>query len=204
MLGGAFAPIHNGHLQLARAAIAALSLDRVLMLPTAHPPHRAAPRWSLAQRARWVALAIADDPRLVLDTREARRPGPSYTVDTVLEISAEYPDAQRFLILGADAFADFHRWHCWQQIAELCRIAVGSRPGSPHPRDTEAGRLLPECPPDAADCHGWTWFDAGTPPISSTELRRRLECSEDLDGLVPRAVLEDMRRQTGSAPRQDG
>ncbi len=193
--GGAFAPIHRGHLQLARAACDRLGLERLHLIPTARPPHRQTPAIPFERRAHWVALAIREDPRLCLDEREFRREGPSYSMLTAREFAAEYPEAERWMVIGADAFEHFHRWYRWREIPDLCRIAVGTRPGAPDPSQCEAGRRLPRCEPGQRDGRGWFGFAAGTEDISSSLVRRRLECGQGVADLLPAAVLQDITSQ---------
>ena len=115
ILGGTFDPIHFGHLRLAQEVADALSLSEVRFIPGGTPPHRAAPHSSAQHRVAMVRLAIEDNPLFVLDERETRRDGPSYTFDTLAALRAELGAAQPLvLIMGADAFTAFNRWHRWQ------------------------------------------------------------------------------------------
>lgn len=130
LLGGTFDPVHDGHLALARTAADAFGAV-VRLLPSAVPPHRAAPLAAAAQRLAMVRLAVAGDPRLVADGRELERAGPSYTVDTLDAVRAESgPDAPLGLLLGADAFLGLPSWHQWQRIPDLAHLVVVTRPGS--------------------------------------------------------------------------
>lgn len=131
ILGGTFDPIHLGHLRLAEEVADALGLAQVRFIPAAMPPHRDAPHSSAAHRVAMTRLAIADNPRFVLDDRETRRAGPSYTVDTLSEIRGEVgANIPLALIMGADAFAKFDTWRRWQDIFSLAHIAVAHRPGT--------------------------------------------------------------------------
>ncbi|MBI3172023.1 MAG: nicotinate-nicotinamide nucleotide adenylyltransferase, partial [Hydrocarboniphaga effusa] len=85
ILGGTFAPIHNGHLRLAAAARDELKLSEVRLIPAAQPPLRPSPAIPAERRLHWVELAIRNEKKLVADGRELRRQGPSYTVDTLAE-----------------------------------------------------------------------------------------------------------------------
>lgn len=194
LLGGAFSPIHNAHLQLAGAACAVLELDSVRFLPTGRPSHRSTPAVPFERRAHWVQLAIADRPDWFLDAREGQRPGPSYSVDTIDEYRREYPDADLCLIVGADAFAQFTHWHEWRRIAEQALIAVGSRPGSPALHESPAAAELPRWSPGRGErpAHGWIAFDAQTEALSSSVIRRQLEYGQDIASLVPEAVCRDI------------
>ncbi len=131
ILGGTFDPIHFGHLRLAQEVADALSLSEVRFIPAGTPPHRATPQTSAAHRVAMVKEAIADNPLFVLDERETRREGLSYSVDTLAALRAEQGAARPLvLIMGADAFLAFHRWHRWPDIFSLAHIAVAHRPGA--------------------------------------------------------------------------
>lgn len=129
--GGTFDPIHDGHLAIARAARDALNA-RVRLMPAADPPHRAVPGASAEQRARMLDLAVAGEPELVVDRRELRRDGPSYTVETLREIRAEVgPEQPLALLVGADSFLDLPKWREWRALFDLAHFIVAERSGSP-------------------------------------------------------------------------
>ncbi len=128
VFGGTFDPIHLGHLCVAWEAAELLDAD-VLMMPSGVPPHRPPPIASADQRVAMLQVALRDQSRLVLDARELTRSGPSYTVDTMIELRAEQGDRPLVLLLGADAFAGLPGWHGWRQLFELAHIGVLSRPG---------------------------------------------------------------------------
>lgn len=131
ILGGTFDPIHCGHLRLAQEVAETLGLAQVRFIPGGTPPHRAQPQTPAAERVAMVKLAIADNPLFVLDERETRRDGLSYTFDTLAELRAELGARQPLLlIMGADAFFAFHQWHRWREIFALAHIAVAQRPGT--------------------------------------------------------------------------
>jgi nicotinate-nucleotide adenylyltransferase len=131
ILGGTFDPIHLGHLRLAQEAADALTLSAVRFIPGGMPPHRASPQTPAADRVAMVKLAIAGNPLFMLDERETRRGGKSYTYDTLHELRAELgADRPLVLIMGADAFLGLESWHRWQEIFSLAHIAVAHRPGS--------------------------------------------------------------------------
>jgi nicotinate-nucleotide adenylyltransferase len=181
LLGGSFNPVHNGHLAIARQTREALGLDRVLFIPTSLPPHK--PSGSLApapDRYEMVRLAIASDPTLAISDVEIRRPGKSYSIDTVRLLQQEYgPQTQLSFLIGLDAFLDFPSWRDPQTLLELCSFVVLSRPGLSF-RSLSTVALLPPIPyPSLAD------LDAGR--ISRIEAQvgtQRLICLK----LPPSAV----------------
>ena len=109
LLGGSFNPVHNGHLTIARQAREAIGLDQILFIPASYPPHK--PNGSLApakDRHEMVRLAIASDPSLAISDVEIRRPGKSYSIDTIRLLQQEYgAQTQLYFLIGLDAFLDF-------------------------------------------------------------------------------------------------
>ena len=128
IMGGTFDPVHDAHLEIARAVADALGLARVLFIPTGNPHFKLDQHVTPAlQRARMVELAIADDPRFGLDLREVERPGVTYTVDTLRELRCEYPDTELCFIVGADSAETLVHWRGAAEIARLCVRAATSR-----------------------------------------------------------------------------
>ena len=123
-----FNPPHVGHLALARASASDLGLREVLLTPVLIPPHKPA-KWDpgAEHRLRMCQLAIDDDPRLGVCTLELKRPGPSYTIDTLRSIHASDPDAELTLIVGADMASTLASWREPREILKLARLAVAER-----------------------------------------------------------------------------
>lgn len=132
IFGGTFDPPHIGHLIVADDAMSALGLDKVLFVPAGTHPLKgdtiAAPKHL---RLRMIRVAVEDAESFSVDDREIRRVGPSYTADTVAELKAEYPDAELYLLVGADIMNEIHRWHRVPEIAAKARIVVMSRLDAP-------------------------------------------------------------------------
>lgn len=128
--GGSFNPIHVGHLICARAVAQARGFDRVILVPSAQPPHKpdqsqlASPDDRLAM----VQLAIADEPLFAVDALELERPGPSYTIDTVRELQRRGHRQVHWLI-GADMLAVLPKWHQPEQLVAEADLVIMSRPG---------------------------------------------------------------------------
>lgn len=129
IFGGTFDPVHIGHLRAAWEASEALLDAEVRMVPAKIPPHRPQPVASASERAAMLRAALAGQDRLRCDLRELEREGPSYTVDTLESLRAEF-GARRPLVLliGADAFAGLSTWHRWRELFELAHICVLTRP----------------------------------------------------------------------------
>ncbi len=129
-MGGTFDPVHYGHLRCAEEARRKLHLETVYLLPAANPVHRPAPVASPSQRLAMLKLALTEFPNLAIDTREIKRGGPSYMVDTLLELLSVFKGRPLILLLGQDAANQLHRWDRWRQLFELAHIVVLGRPGS--------------------------------------------------------------------------
>lgn len=127
LYGGTFDPVHNGHLGVARHARDALRAQ-VRLMPAADPPHKGPTHADAGQRARMLALAVADEPGLGVDLRELERDGPSYTVDTLRALRSEVgPDAPWAILVGADSFLALETWHRWGELFALAHIVVAQR-----------------------------------------------------------------------------
>lgn len=210
ILGGAFAPFHNGHLRLALEARDKLRLDQVHLIPTAQPVHRLESRIAPQRRLEWVRAAIRRERGLVADDREILRDGPSYTVDTLSELRTAHPQARLVLLMGADAFAHLHTWHRWHGLFDLAHLAVVTRPGAmPCPPPEAAGFLAQRRAADVASLHeqarAGLWLPLELPQldISSTRIRRLLRERRSVRGLVPDAILNAMTAADIAALTQD-
>jgi nicotinate-nucleotide adenylyltransferase len=142
LLGGAFNPPHEGHLKLARIALAQLELDELRFVPTALSPHKPTPGdVSDAQRLELLRAAVAClDPRCSVETLELERGGTSYTADTLEALSAREPGAAWVLVLGSDQLPGLPRWHRAARVFELASVAAAPRPGAA--AETPAGLRL--------------------------------------------------------------
>lgn len=130
VFGGAFDPPHLAHVALARTAIEQLLLDELRILPTGQAWHKARSLTPAAHRLAMTQLAFDGLPRVVIDGRELQRAGASYTIDTLEALAQEQPDAELFLLMGADQWEAFGTWRHWQEIAVLARLCVLARPGA--------------------------------------------------------------------------
>jgi nicotinate-nucleotide adenylyltransferase len=195
LLGGTFDPVHLGHLDVARAAFRALSLERVIFIPAHVPPHRPFPHADGDDRLAMVKLAIADEPQFETSTIELEADGPSYTAVTIDRFLARGHDrAGVCFIAGADAFAGITHWHDYPALIDRCHFAVVSRPGFPA---TAVREHLPEFADRMIDIKdryqtasrpSIFLIDASTAPVSSTDVRASIDRGAPLVGLVPDVV----------------
>jgi nicotinate-nucleotide adenylyltransferase len=128
LLGGSFNPAHQGHLEISRAALRVLGLDRVVWLVSPHNPLKSAD--TLADYAARLAAArdVARDPRILVSDFEAEA-GLTYTVDVVARLKALAPGVRFVYLMGADNLASLARWHQWTRLMAMIPIAVLARPG---------------------------------------------------------------------------
>lgn len=185
ILGGTFDPPHLGHLWLATMAADELGLSKVLFVPAAAPPHKRRRSIShAADRVLMTRLAVANDPRLDVSLVELERDGPSYTIDTLVELRQRHPDVELVLIMAADSLAQVGTWRSPDQLLKLALWAVAPRPGTPLPPRAELAKRWGR---GAARIHllGGPALD-----ISASQIRRRVAAGRAIRYLVPRAVEE--------------
>ncbi|PZP64601.1 MAG: nicotinic acid mononucleotide adenylyltransferase [Azospira oryzae] len=201
VLGGTFDPVHYGHLRIAEEVAEALGLAEVRFVPAGHPPLRGAPAAAAEHRAQMVRLAIAGNPRFILERCEIERPGTSYTVDTLDTLRrAVGPQAALCLILGGDAAARLPAWSRWRRLLELAHLVLVRRPGSgeiPAPdwpaelaRQWEERRL--DAPLELAHNPAGRMICVATTAlaISASSIRDLLRCGRSARYLLPDSVLD--------------
>ncbi|RYY65591.1 MAG: nicotinate (nicotinamide) nucleotide adenylyltransferase [Comamonadaceae bacterium] len=185
MFGGAFDPPHRAHVALASAAVDQLGLDLVGIFPTGDAWHKDRTLTAAAHRLAMATLAFADVPAAVVDDRELRRTGPTYSIDTLRSLRAEHPAAELYLLMGEDQAAGFTGWHAWQDIAALAVLGVAARgdaagAGIAQLRGLPGVRVEPLRLPRMPD--------------SATHIRARLTAGQDISELVPPPVASYIAR----------
>jgi nicotinate-nucleotide adenylyltransferase len=192
ILGGTFDPVHYGHLRPALEAMHALGLAELRIIPAGQAPHRK-PVTDAQHRLQMVRLACTEFPGFVVDDRELRRPGPSYTVDTLASLRAEFGNQSLCWLMGSDAFQSLESWHEWQRLPELANLVVMYRPGCTLPYLSMWARsLLVERPVQLAEvAAGRLLFQKVTPQhVSGTSLRAAMARHEPVQSWLPPAVWE--------------
>jgi nicotinate-nucleotide adenylyltransferase len=175
IFGGSFDPVHNAHVALAKFALHELNLDQVRWVPVWQAWQKARELAPAADREAMVRLAIAGEPRFVLERCELRRRGISFTLDTVRELRAAEPDVEWFLILGQDQYAGLHTWRDWRELVNLVTLVIAPRAGAAavNPQVASAAHRMVALP---------------TMGESSTDIRGLLAAGQPIDALVPSAV----------------
>jgi nicotinate-nucleotide adenylyltransferase len=183
ILGGTFNPPHLGHLVCAQEAYLQLRLHRVMLIPARIPPHKPVDEEpGVEHRIEMCRLAVAgDEGRFEVSDIEARRPGPSYTVDTLEELHSRTPDTELFLIVGGDIAVGLTSWRDPERVLSLATLAVAERTGTTRSAvERELGQLR--------GGERAAFFEMPEIGISSTMLRDRVRAEEPTRYLVPDAV----------------
>lgn len=175
VFGGSFNPVHNGHLKLAEEALTALNLQHIYFVPSYHTPLKGAGELlPAALRVRLLHAAIQGRPQFAISLCEIRRKGLSFTVDTIKYFRKKFGKSSVIYFLsGTDTLSQLPRWKSLPEILSLCRFVTMTRPGFSLSK-------LPQ--------RGVVYMPFAALPISSTEIRERLEKGEEVHGLVPRAT----------------
>lgn len=186
IFGGAFNPIHNGHLMLAKSYYESLDLDKVLFVPTAVPPHKTSEYLASPQdRLNMVRLATEGNDAFEVCDIEFNRQGKSYTYDTLLQLKALYPESEFYLIIGADQFLTFHQWYRYSDILNMVTICTSAR------EDEQEKRKLLDFAESFEEMRG-KYYIAGYPvmKLSSSDIRNRIRDKQDISDLVPHDVYK--------------
>ena len=188
ILGGTFNPPHLGHLVCAQEAYRELDLDRVMLIPARVPPHKPVDEEpGPAHRLELCRRAVRDDDRFEVSDLELSRDGPSFTVDTLQELSSRAPHNELVLIVGGDIAAGLPRWREPERVLELATLAVAKRRGTA--RATVDTALAGLAGGDRA-----RFFAMPRIGISSTMVRRRVRAGQPIRYFVPDAAVEYIQR----------
>jgi nicotinate-nucleotide adenylyltransferase len=197
ILGGTFDPIHIGHLCAAWEAAEALDAE-VRLMPARVPPHRPPPVADAAQRVAILRAALRGQDRLGLDARELDREGPSWTIDTLIDLRTEHgPHRPLILLVGADAFAGLGSWHRWRELFDFAHVGVLTRPGPSFELPVElAAEVAVRRAVDVTGLHaspaGRVLNIAVTAlEISATHVREELAAGREPRYLLPHQLFEE-------------
>lgn len=174
LLGGNFNPIHHAHLMIAEQVGQKMGFDEVHLLPSYLPPHVDEKKTiDSKQRLAMVKLAVEDNSFLSVDTRELARKGKSYTIDTMLEMTAENPDTEYYFIIGGDEVAYLPKWHRIDELIRLVNFVGVKRAG-----------FTPE------SSYPIIWVDVPEIQLSSSYIRKQVKQGCSIRYLVPDRVRE--------------
>lgn len=177
IMGGTFDPIHNGHLVAASEVAWVYDLDEVIFVPTGRPVFKLDKHVTNAEdRYLMTVIATASNPKFTVSRVDIDRPGVTYTIDTLRDLRALYPDADLFFITGADAVAEIMQWKDVEQMFDIAHFVAVTRPGYAASSPLSEGKVdMLEIPALA---------------ISSTDVRRRATHGEPVWYLVPDGVVQ--------------
>ncbi len=189
IMGGAFNPIHIGHLVCAEEAVEQFGLDEVLFMPTGTPPHKEAPRGAgPEERFEMVVIATASNPRFAVSRYEIDKNEVGYTVDTMRHFRLELPEAELYFITGADAVIEILEWKDPREILEIATLIAATRPGYPldsMPAKTRA--FLEE--------YGVQIIEIPCIGVSSSLVRERVAQGRSIRYLVPEGVEKFIEKE---------
>jgi nicotinate-nucleotide adenylyltransferase len=189
VFGGTFDPVHIGHLVSALEVRHQIGLDRVLLVVANDPWQKEGSVFApAADRMAMVQAAVEGIDGLEADDTELRRGGPSYTIDTLVELGERFPGTDLHLIVGSDAASGLETWERPEELKRLARLVVMSRAG-----------MTGDCAPP-----GWAHrrVDVTRLDVASRDLRARLADGRPVDGLVPRPVMRLIRERGLYGPRR--
>ena len=186
LMGGSFNPIHLIHVAVARKAMEEAGLDKVLFLPTGNPPHKREGLAPAAARLHMVRLALVQEEGFFPSDIEMNRSGTVYTVDTLILLRRQLPQAEFHYIIGEDTLYDLVNWREPERVFSMCRFLVCPRPGA---GDGTSQAVMEELMRLGAR---FAFLSAAAGDMSATKLRARLRMGEEPEGLHP-AVMEYIR-----------
>lgn len=227
ILGGTFDPIHSGHLGIASEAREKFRLDRVLFVPANISPHKRQRTITPPHhRLEMIRLAIQSEPAFCVSEIEINRAGISYTIDTLESLERVCPDAELFLILGADAFKDMATWKEYRRLLEKYHILVATRPGHALENQDDLVRelgdhvVLPQASEESCQFTGkgktrsfqhrrtgknLILFQITPCPVSSSEIRENVRNKKEIKNMLPveveNYIMMHQLYQAESSPR---
>ena len=187
IFGGAFNPVHLGHVNLARQYIEILKLDRLLIIPTYDPPHRKNDLISVSDRINMLNIAFGGVKNVEISDIEARLKGKSYTFNTIGEIKKQYPDAELFLIVGEDQFLAFDKWYKFEEILTEVTVCTAQR-------NENKTALMHRFAKETLGTKNYFIANFDPVVVSSSEIREKLKNGENVDTLISKDVLEYIKK----------
>ena len=182
IFGGAFNPFHNGHLHLMQSYLETLALDKILLIPTAVPPHKTGAFLASGEdRLQMLSLVAKQHPKLLVSDIELKRTGKSYSYDTVCEVQRLYPEAALYLIVGSDQFFSFHEWYRADELLRMVTVCTAARGEGEY-------RSLVRYREEHGDMQRCIVSNFDVVVLSSTEIRQRIKAGDSITGLVPPAI----------------
>lgn len=183
LFGGTFNPVHNGHVNLVKNFKDELKLDRVLVIPTAVPPHKQA-EGLVSSEDRLEMCKLAFENIAEVSDVEIARGGRSYTVETLEELKKIYKDDDFYFLVGSDMLLSFRRWYRWEDILNMCTLCA---------TDRDAEKTCMDADKELFD--RIIFCDFPKTVVSSSLVREKLIAGESVEELVPREVIKYIREK---------
>jgi len=189
LFGGSFDPVHLGHLIVSANAAEQIGAARVVLIPSAHPPHKPGQTLSpAAERLEMCRLAVADDPRFEVSDWEVHQPGPNYTLHTVRHFRQTLPaDATLYWLIGMDSLAELATWYCVGELLEACALVTAGRPGFQRPDLALLAKSLSPAQIGELERHV---LQTPLIDIGATDIRARVRAGRSIRHLVPEPVRQ--------------
>ena len=186
--GGTFDPIHNGHLIVVRAVAEQLDVERIILVPSANPPHKLDKAVTDARhRLAMTHLAVENDPLFEVSDCELHRRGPSYTLLTLNYFQEKYSNQKLYWLIGADTILDLPNWYEIGKLADACQIVTAGRPGYDLQNLQELEGVL-----TTEQLHRFKKHILSTPliEISATDIRKRVRENLPISFMLPEKVVQ--------------
>lgn len=187
VFGGAFNPVHNGHINLALHYLNEFELDKILFIPTASPPHKSDDDFAPKEdRINMLSLAISSFDKFEISDIEFKLKGKSYTYLTLSELKKIYKNAEFYLIIGADQMLHFDKWYKYKEILSIVTLCTSARENEKEKAEilSFASRL------DGLDMNKFKLLTSPVLKVSSSEIRQKIKDGEDFSSLVPKKVYD--------------
>lgn len=186
IFGGSFDPVHQGHLLIAEQFAEDMELDRVKFIPAKVSPFKLGyTPTSDKHRLEMLRLAVGSNPRFEVDALELDRGGVSYTIDTVNALRGVEPDAEYYMLIGADSLKDFKKWKSPEELLVSVSLVVARRGGEAPPQWSELSGLASR---EVLEGIQKRALDLPAMELSSTDIRRRVAQRRSIRYLVPSSV----------------
>ncbi len=179
LIGGAFDPPHNGHLEIANVVQAALQLDEIRFMPTNIPPHKAGSSAAAKDRVAMLRLAIKDEERFSIEENELHRDGPSYTIDTIQALKDIESETQFYFIIGGDMIDYLPKWKRIDELVQLVHFVGVKRPTY-----------------NGVTSYPIQMVEMDEVDVSSSEIRKRLTLGQSVADLLPKEVLNYIHKHS--------
>ena len=194
VFGGTFDPVHNGHVLTISELLEKLPFEKILVIPNFQPPHKESSQVSYKHRYEMARIAFKDIPKTMVDSREYRREGPSYAIQTVQEVLSEEEKARVVMIVGSDSFVDIDSWYKWKELINLVDFVIMKRPDMPLSKNKKAKDLVSvrRFKKDLFENSKLNIFEIEVTPfkISSSSIREKITEGKKIDHLVNTLVEE--------------